>query len=58
MTLSALRSLFSPRRTSSAPKFEAFCGRGHADYFGIHGLEDFISVIDGRPSLVQEMGEA
>ena len=39
-------------------KIEAFRGRGHNDYFGSHDLEDFITVIDGRPSLLQEVGEA
>jgi len=39
-------------------KVEAFRGRGHDDYFGSHDLEDFITVIDGRPSLLQEVGEA
>ena len=38
-------------------KIEAFRGRGHADYFGSHDLEDFITVIDGRPSLLQEVRE-
>lgn len=39
-------------------KIEAFRGRGHDDYFGSHDLEDFITVIDGRSSLLQEVGEA
>jgi hypothetical protein len=39
-------------------KIEAFRGRGHADYFGSHDLEDFITVIDGRPSLLREVGES
>jgi hypothetical protein len=39
-------------------KIEAFRGRGHDDYFGSHDLEDFITVIDGRPSLLQEVGDA
>ncbi|HWZ51251.1 MAG TPA: hypothetical protein VNW54_07290 [Granulicella sp.] len=34
-------------------KIEAFRGRGHGDYFGSHDLEDLITVIDGRPSLLQ-----
>jgi len=36
-------------------KIEAFRGRGHEDYFASHDLEDFITVIDGRPSLLQEV---
>ncbi len=39
-------------------KIEAFRGRGHADYFGSHDLEDFITVIDGRLSLLQEVQES
>jgi hypothetical protein len=41
-----------------ATKIEAFRGRGEGDYFASHDLEDFIAVIDGRPSLLQEVGEA
>jgi hypothetical protein len=32
--------------------------RGQRDYFASHDLEDFIAVIDGRPSLSQEIQEA
>jgi hypothetical protein len=39
-------------------KIEAFRGRGHADYFGSHDLEDFILVVDGRPSLLQELQDS
>jgi hypothetical protein len=39
-------------------KIEAFRGRGHEDYFGSHDLEDFITVIDGRSSLLEEVGES
>jgi hypothetical protein len=39
-------------------KIEAFRGRGNADSFGSHDLEDFITVIDGRPSLLQEVDES
>jgi predicted nucleotidyltransferase len=38
-----------------ATKIEAFRGRGEGDYFASHDLEDFIAVIDGRPSLLQEI---
>jgi hypothetical protein len=41
-----------------ATKIEAFRGRGEGDYSASHDLEDFIAVIDGRPSLLQEVGEA
>jgi hypothetical protein len=36
-------------------KMEAFRGRGHGDYFASHDLEDIITVVDGRPSLLAEV---
>jgi hypothetical protein len=36
-------------------KLEAFRGRGCGDYFASHDLEDFMAVVDGRPSLSAEM---
>jgi hypothetical protein len=36
-------------------KLEAFKGRGKNDYFASHDLEDVIAVIDGRPSLQDEV---
>jgi hypothetical protein len=47
-------------RAISAPyfmvtKMEAFKGRGRDDFFASHDLEDFISVVDGRPSLLNEV---
>lgn len=39
-------------------KLEAFEGRGRADYFASHDLEDVIAVIDGRPSLWSEIQRA
>lgn len=47
-------------RTVTAPfflgtKLEAFYGRGNGDYLGSHDLEDMISVIDGRPTIIQEI---
>jgi predicted nucleotidyltransferase len=38
-----------------ATKLEAFKGRGKGDYFGSPDLEDVISVIDGRPTLLDEL---
>jgi hypothetical protein len=32
-------------------------GRGRADYFARHDLEDFVAVIDGGTSILQEMQE-
>lgn len=38
-----------------ATKLEAFKGRGKEDYFSSPDLEDVISVIDGRPTLLDEV---
>jgi len=38
-----------------ATKIEAFRARGNGDYFASHDLEDLISVIDGRPELLDEL---
>jgi predicted nucleotidyltransferase len=39
-------------------KIEAFRGRGREDYFASHDLEDLITVVDGRPSLLNEVEAA
>jgi hypothetical protein len=39
-------------------KIEAFRGRGRGDYFASHDLEDFITVVDGRTSLQDEVAAA
>lgn len=39
-------------------KLEAFKGRGKNDYLGSHDLEDVITVIDGRPLLLDEVRHA
>jgi len=36
-------------------KLEAFDGRGRGDYLGSHDIEDLIAVLDGRPSIVDEV---
>jgi predicted nucleotidyltransferase len=41
-----------------ATKLEAYLGRGKGDPIGSHDLEDVINVIDGRPELLAEIGEA
>jgi hypothetical protein len=38
-----------------ATKLEAFHGRGRNDFRGSHDLEDIVTVIDGRPELVEEV---
>ena len=37
-----------------ATKLEAFHGRGRGDYLFSHDLEDIVSVVDGRASLIDE----
>ena len=38
-----------------ATKLEAFAGRGRQDYMASHDLEDLVSVLDGRPEIVEEI---
>lgn len=38
-----------------ATKLEAFRGRGKDDYFASHDLEDFVTVVDGRSLLIEEV---
>jgi predicted nucleotidyltransferase len=38
-----------------ATKYTAFLDRGDHDYYGSHDLEDFMTVIDGRASIVVEV---
>jgi predicted nucleotidyltransferase len=41
-----------------ATKFEAYSDRGEADMLASHDLEDIINVVDGRPSLLEEVRNA
>ncbi len=41
-----------------ATKLGAFRGRGNNDYRGSHDLEDVITVVDGRPEIVNEVRHA
>lgn len=41
-----------------ATKLEAFLDRGRGDYLQSHDLEDVLSVVDGRPELVEELRRA
>ncbi len=41
-----------------ATKLEAFKGRGKGDYLASHDLEDLITVVDGRPELLDELRSA
>jgi len=38
-----------------ATKLEAFKGRGNSDFLASHDLEDIVTVVDGRPTLVDEL---
>jgi predicted nucleotidyltransferase len=38
-----------------ATKLEAFYDRGKGDYMASHDIEDVINVIDGRPSIIDEI---
>jgi len=38
-----------------ATKLEAFFGRGDGDYLGSHDLEDIVTVIDGRPEVMEDI---
>jgi hypothetical protein len=38
-------------------KMEAFRGRGNNDFLSSHDLEDFIAVIEGRPTILLEVAE-
>jgi hypothetical protein len=41
-----------------ATKLEAFRGRGRGDIYASHDLEDIVTVIDGRPEIVADVGDA
>jgi hypothetical protein len=36
-------------------KLDAFHGRGKGDFYSSHDLEDIITVLDGRPELLEEV---
>ncbi len=39
-------------------KLEAFKGRGNGDYMASHDLEDIITVVDGRATLLEEAAQS
>ncbi len=39
-------------------KYVAFLDRGHGDHYASHDLEDFVTVIDGRKSIVTDVDQA
>jgi predicted nucleotidyltransferase len=41
-----------------ATKLEAFHGRGKGDYGASHDIEDMVSVVDGRPEIMQEVASS
>ena len=54
-----LRSITIPSVTATcfiATKLAAFRDRGGGDYFGSHDLEDLLAIVDGRRSLIMELG--
>lgn len=40
-----------------ATKLEAFRSRGKSDYLASHDLEDVLTIVDGRPELLDEVGQ-
>lgn len=52
----SLRVITSP--LFLATKIEAFQSRGKEDYFASRDLEDVIAVVDGRPSLADELNRS
>ncbi len=41
-----------------ATKLDAFTDRGHGDILSSHDLEDILTVVDGRPTLLEEVRQA
>lgn len=41
-----------------ATKLEAFKMRGNMDFYGSHDFEDIVSVIDGRPEVLEEIKQS
>ena len=41
-----------------ATKLEAFKDRGKDDYYGSHDLEDIITLVDGRASIIEDISSA
>ena len=39
-------------------KLEAFKDRGHGDYYASHDLEDIITLVDGRASIIDDVAES
>jgi hypothetical protein len=41
-----------------ATKFDAFKGRGNQDYLLSKDMEDIITILDGRPEIIDEIQQA
>lgn len=41
-----------------ATKIEAFYGRGAGDFLASHDLEDIVTLVDGRPEIVEEVARS
>jgi hypothetical protein len=52
----ALRVITAPYFLGT--KLDAFQGRGGNDYYASHDLEDVVTVVDGRSSLIDEVADA
>ena len=57
------RRSYNELRVVTAPyfigtKLEAFSGRGKGDFYASSDLEDIVTVLDGRPSLVEEINNS
>ena len=39
-------------------KLEAFKGRGNGDFMKSHDIEDIVTVLDGRPEILDEISES
>jgi hypothetical protein len=60
-TVTASQQAIDPSHCSAVflgTKMEAFRGRGKMDFQASHDLEDFVAVIEGRDTLLQEIAEA
>jgi hypothetical protein len=47
---------FFDMAATPSDRLEAFRGRGREDFHAISDLEDIITVLDGRPRVVDEVG--
>jgi hypothetical protein len=53
-----IRVLVLPAPCFLATKFDAFKGRGNQDYLLSKDMEDIITILDGRPEIIDEIQQA